>query len=393
MISKSIIAEIARDQREGFLKKRCIKRSITVPVSSKRIVIVSGIRRCGKSTLVRQSFLGDDTAIYINFEDPRLVSFELSDFIRLEELMQEGGKTHLLLDEVQNVDQWEVYARSAHEKGIALVITGSNASLLSRELGTKLTGRYSQIELFPFSFTEFLSYFELKRSKESFEKYFQMGGFPEYLEENDYDYHRLLLRDIVTRDIALRRHITNENQLMRLAVHLLSNIGKQFSYNKISKLLEIKSVRTVIDYCDFLSESYLMEYIPMYSTSIRKQIANAKKAYSIDPAFAKANSISFSQDLGRRLENFVYLKLRRDHKEIYYFKNQSSECDFLLKENEKVTGLVQVCWELNNDNQQRELSGIKNALAETNAEKGIIITSNQEDILDGIPLIPAWKWM
>jgi predicted AAA+ superfamily ATPase len=142
-----------------------------------------------------------------------------------------------------------------------------------------------------------------------------------------------------------------------------------------------------------LSESYLLEYIPMYSTSIRKQIANAKKAYSIDPAFAKANSISFSQDLGRRLENFVYLKLRRDYKEIYYFKNKSSECDFLLKENEKVTGLVQVCWELDNDNQQRELNGLKNAMAETNAGKGIIITSNQEDILDGIPLIPAWKWI
>ncbi len=393
MISKTLIADIVQDQKDGFLKKKCIERTKPIAKSTKRVVIISGVRRCGKSTLIRNLFLKKDDAIYINFEDPRLISFELSDFTRLEELLKEEKKSHLLLDEVQIIPHWELYARSAHEKGIPLIITGSNASMLSRELGTKLTGRYKQIELFPFNFTEFLSFFSLERNKDSFDQYFELGGFPEYLEEKDNNYHRLLLRDIITRDIAIRRNISNEKQLMRLAVHLLSNIGKKFSYNKLTKLLEIKSVRTVIDYCDYLSESYLLEYVPMYSTSIKKQIVNAKKAYSIDPAFAKANSLSFSQDLGLRLENFVYLKLRHDDKSIYYYKNANSECDFLIKENEQVVSLVQVCWEVNNDNMLRELTGIKNAMAETGVNNGIILTSNQEDVLDGIPLVPVWKWV
>lgn len=139
------------------------------------------------------------------------------------------------------------------------------------------------------------------------------------------------MRDIITRDIAVRRKIINKNQLIRLEVHLLSNTGKEFSYSNISKILEIKSVRTVIDYCDYLRESYLVDFIPRYSSSIKKQIVNPKKNYSIDPIFAKANSPSFSKDLGYRLEDFVFNKLRRSLSEIFYFKDTSSECDFLVK--------------------------------------------------------------
>jgi predicted AAA+ superfamily ATPase len=281
----------------------------------------------------------------------------------------------------------------ANEKGIPLYITGSNAGMLSRELGTRLTGRYKQIELFPFNYNEFLTFFNLERNSESFNQYFELGGFPEFLEEKDDEYLRTLLRDIITRDIAVRRKITNENQLIRLAVHLLSNTGKEFSYNNISKILEIKSVRTVIDYCDYLRESYLVDFIPRYSPSVKKQLVNPKKSYSIDPVFAKANSLSFSKDLGRRLENFVFNKLRRGFSEIYYFKDSNSECDFMIKKNEQIVQAVQVCWEINNDNMAREINGIKNAIAETGALEGTIITNNQEDNLDGIDLIPAWKWI
>lgn len=393
MLNKSIIDRVIEDQAKGLPVKNCIERDTALPIGTHRIIIVSGVRRCGKSTLIKSSLIQDKEAIYINFEDPRLINFDVGDFIRLEELLTEKEGSLMLLDEVQNVPQWEIYARSAHDRGIPLIITGSNASLLSRELGTKLTGRYMQVELFPFSFDEFLRYFGFAREKSSFEQYFEYGGFPEFLSEKDNSYHRLLLRDIIARDIALRRNINNENQLVRLAVHLLSNIGKDFSYNRISKLLEIKSVRTVIDYCDYLKESYLLEYVPMYSTSIRKQIANAKKAYAIDPAFAKANSLSFSQDLGRRLENFVYLKLRYSGHSIYYYRNHDSECDFLVKENEAISRLVQVCWELNLENQDRELNGILNAMAETGVNDGIIVTFNQEDTLGGIPVVPAWKWL
>ncbi|MCE5348323.1 MAG: ATP-binding protein [Bacteroidales bacterium] len=393
MISKLLLTEIIQDQSESFLKKHWIERSTEIPFDSKRILIISGVRRCGKSTLVQQKLIKSKAALYINFEDPRLINFTLDDFSQLEKIAEESGKIHLFLDEIQNIDQWELFARMANEKGISLCITGSNASMLSRELGTRLTGRYKQIELFPFSYQEFLTFRNLERNLKSFDNYFESGGFPEYLEENDTDYLRTLLRDIVTRDVAIRRNITNESQLMRLAVHLLSNCGKEFSYNNISKILEIKSVRTVIDYCDYLRESYIIDFIPLYSTSIKKQMVNPKKCYSIDPVFAKANSLSFSKDIGRRLENFVFNKLRRDFKEIYYFKKLNAECDFLVKENGQVTLAVQSCLEINNENIAREISGIKNAIAETGAQSGIIITKNQADKIEGIELTPAWKWL
>lgn len=265
--------------------------------------------------------------------------------------------------------------------------------MLSRELGTRLTGRYKQIELFPFSYNEFLRFKNLSPGESSFESYFQFGGFPEYLENQDQEYLRTLLRDILTRDVAIRRNIANENHLIRLGVFLASNIGKEFSYSRMANLLEIKSVRTLIDYCDFLEESYLFDLIPMYSTSIRKQVANPKKPYCIDTALAAANSISFSKDLGRRLENLVYLQLRRSFQSIYFFRSKNSECDFLIKLNEEVIGLVQVCWNLNPDTLAREIKRIKNAMNETALGSGVLITWDQEDLIDGIPVIPTWKWL
>ncbi|WP_332911377.1 ATP-binding protein [Algoriphagus boritolerans] len=159
--------------------------------------------------------------------------------------------------------------------------------------------------------------------------------------------------------------------------------GKPFSYSRIGSLLEIKSVRSVIDYCDYLEESYLFDLITMYSPSIRKQLANPKKAFCVDPALAAANSLSFSKDLGRKLENYVYLHLRRSFKEIQYFQNKDSECDFVVKWNEEIIGAVQVCWELNSDNLHREIKGLQAALSETQAPKGVLLTWNQEDLLEG----------
>ncbi len=393
MVSKDFLSEVIRDQLDGILKKRWIERDVDLPMTSKRIIIVSGVRRCGKSTLIQQKLLQTGDALFVNFEDPRLINFTLEDFSQLEKIAAETGKNLLVLDEVQNINHWELFARAANERGVQLFITGSNAEMLSRELGSRLTGRYKQIELFPFNYLEFLTFKKLIRNLESFEEYFESGGFPEYLEEKDDDYLRTLLRNIIIRDIAVRRNITNENLLVRLAVHLLSNVGKEFSYNNISGILEIKSVRTVIDYCDYLKESYLFDFIPMYSTSVKKQQVNPKKCYSVDPVLAKANSLSFSKDLGRRLENFVFNRLRREYHELFYFRKEGSECDFLVKQNELITKAVQVCWEVNNENMKREVNGLKEAMLSTGAEEGVIITCRQEDQLDGIKLVPAWKWL
>lgn len=393
MIQIDLLAQVIEEQNRNFLQKQLIAREMTVPLQTNQILVVSGVRRCGKSILIRKSLSADAPRLYLNFEDPRLVDFEAVDFPKLELLRDQLGKISILLDEVQSVEGWEIFARSLHEKGEKLYITGSNASMLSRELGTRLTGRYKQIELFPFSYTEFLLFKSLSPGEETFEIYFLTGGFPEFLQNQDQDYLRTLFRDILTRDVAVRRNISNETSLIRLGVFLCSNVGKPFSYSRIGSLLEIKSVRTVIDYCDYLEESYLFDLIPMYSHSIRKQLANPKKVFCVDPALASANSLSFSKDLGRKLENYVYLHLRRSFKEIQYFQNKDSECDFVVKWNEEIIGAVQVCWELNSDNLQREIKGLKAALSETKAPKGVLLTWNQDDLLDGIAVMPVWKWM
>ncbi len=392
MIQIDLLAQVIEEQNQNFLQKQLIKREQKLPLQSYQILLVSGIRRCGKSTLIRRQSLSEP-GLYLNFEDPRLIDFGASDFQKLEQLRDNLDRTSILLDEVKNVPGWEIFARSLHEKGQKLYITGSNASMLSRELGTRITGKYKQIELFPFSYTEFLLFKNLSPGEESFESYFLSGGFPEFLQNQDQDYLRTLFRDILTRDVAVRRNISNETSLIRLGVFLCSNVGKPFSYSRMGNLLEIKSVRTVIDYCDYLGESYLFDLIPMYSTSIRKQVANPKKAFCIDPALASANSLSLSKDLGRKLENFVYIHLRRSYKEIYFFQSKESECDFVVKWNEEIIGAVQVCWDLNLDNLQRGLKGLKVALEETKAPKGVLLTWNQEDLFDGIAVMPVWKWM
>jgi len=393
MIQLNLLAQVIEEQNENFLQKQLISREMTIPIPTHQILVVSGVRRCGKSVLIRKSLPVDAPGLYLNFEDPRLVDFEAADFPKLAQLRDELGKTSILLDEVQTVVGWEIFARSLHEKGEKLYITGSNANMLSREFGTRLTGRYKQVELFPFSYTEFLLFKQLPPGVESFETYFQSGGFPEFLQNQYPDYLRTLLRDILTRDVAVRRNISNETALIRLGVFLSSNVAKPFSYSRIGGLLEIKSVRTVIDYCDYLTESYLFDLIPMYSPSIRKQLANPKKAFCVDPALAAANSLSFSKDLGRKLENYVYLHPRRSFQEIQYYQTKDSECDFVVKWNEDIIGAVQVCWELNSDTLAREITGLKNALAETNAPKGILLTWNQEDVLERIEVLPVWKWM
>lgn len=393
MIQLNLLAQVIEEQNENFLQKQLISREMTIPIPTHQILVVSGVRRCGKSVLIRKSLPVDAPGLYLNFEDPRLVDFEAADFPKLAQLRDELGKTSILLDEVQTVVGWEIFARSLHEKGEKLYVTGSNANMLSREFGTRLTGRYKQVELFPFSYTEFLLFKQLPPGVESFETYFQSGGFPEFLQNQYPDYLRTLLRDILTRDVAVRRNISNETALIRLGVFLSSNVAKPFSYSRIGGLLEIKSVRTVIDYCDYLTESYLFDLIPMYSPSIRKQLANPKKAFCVDPALAAANSLSFSKDLGRKLENYVYLHPRRSFQEIQYYQTKDSECDFVVKWNEDIIGAVQVCWELNSDTLAREITGLKNALAETNAPKGVLLTWNQEDVLERIEVLPVWKWM
>lgn len=393
MLSVDILNEVVDLNKLRFSKSKTISRVRTLPIPVQSVIVVMGVRRCGKSTLLQQLLKNKEKTLFLNLEDTRLEGFELSDFIKIEQIAVSKDVNCLIFDEIQNIQGWEKYVRSAVDNGFEVFVTGSNASMLSRELGTKLTGRNLQVELFPFNYTEYLVYTKQEKGEKSFLKYLKDGGFPEYLATKNSDYLRTLLRDIVIRDICVRRQIRNEHVILRLALHLISNVGKEVSFNNMAKLLEIKSVRSVIDYCDYLKDSYLVDFIPRYSRSIKQQIVNPKKVYAIDTGLACANSLSFSRDDGRLLENAVYLHLRQTSNDIMYYNNGKSECDFLIRKNEVVIEAIQVCWNLTQDNLKRELEGVKCAMAETGAVKGSIITLNQDDYFDDIKVISVWKWM
>lgn len=335
MILKSQLEKLIESNKQYFTdNKPYISRELQLP-ETKQITVISGVRRSGKSTLMKINYTEKGNCLFINFEDPRLEQFEVQDIEKLEEIIREKNITSLLLDEVQNLDSWEKFARFFHDRNLKIVITGSNSSMLSKELGTKLTGRYKLFELFPFNYNEFTAFYNLKPSAENFKHHLLQGGFPDYLKEKSDDYLHTLVNNIVIRDVAVRRNIKNEKLLLRLAVYLFTHVGKPFSYNKIAKALDIKSVRTCIDYCDYLSESYLLEFLPQFSWSPKKTQMRPKKVYSIDTGLARANSLSFQDDWGRLLENYVYLWFRQRGYELSFWRSEHSECDFIVKSGKK----------------------------------------------------------
>ena len=399
MIQKEILTKVIESQRD-FLNRADIgiPREKKVSIRENFALIITGIRRCGKSTFLNQMLRKEKISYYLNLEDPRLDGFELSDFNKVELLMQEmyGKKGTFFFDEIQNIQGWERFIRYLIDRKEKIVITGSNASLLSKELGTKLTGRHLQVEMFPFSFKEFLMLKNEKPSQKSFESYFSHGGFPEYLKRQEPPIMHELLSDVVMRDIASRYNIKNTDILKKIIIYLISNVGKEFSFNAIKNMFRIKSVQSVIDYVSYFENAYLIFTIPKFSYSYKKQQVNPKKAYSIDNGFSYNNSASFSRDKGKMLENLVFLALRRKFKNIFYFQ-EKNECDFVVKQQEKIVEAIQVCFDLNEENKEREINGLIEALEMFNLKSGSILTFNQEDEFTiqkkKIIVKPVWKWL
>ena len=398
MVLKSDV-EIAFKQQQLLLEGKPTgawrEQLALVTLSKEFVLIITGIRRCGKSTLMQQliSQLNRSVAFF-NFEDPRIFGFETTDFVKLDEVIGDNS-LYYFFDEIQNVDNWEIYIRNLHDKQKVICVTGSNASLLSRELGTKLTGRNIQIELLPFSFKEYLSFKKIKAEAATFEQYLFEGGFPDYLKTANKEVLQQLFKDIVYRDIIVRHSVRNDKVLMSIALYLISNVGKEFSFTNIKNTFGVGSVNTVMDYISWFEDSYLLFTVPKFSWSLKSVAINPKKVYVIDTGFGDANSLSFSNDTGRLFENAVYLQLRRTYKELYYFR-EKGECDFVVKEKNKVTNAIQVCTELSQENLPRELKGLIEALTFFDLEEGIIITMNQEDEIvqdeKKIHVMQAWKW-
>ena len=401
MILKEELREIVRTQRKAIMESEANvarEKTAEIDIGIPFAIIISGIRRCGKSTVIRQLIKKRDNFYYFNFEDPRTASFEVTDFQKLNDVFdEEFGKTDCyFFDEIQNVQRWELFVRQMLDQKKHFVLTGSNASLLSRELGTRLTGRHLRYELFPFSFKEFLTFTKSNPSIRSFEDYFTRGGFPEYLKNKKVEILNELLNNIIARDIVVRYKLRNSKLLKELSVYMLTNVGKEFSYNSLKKIFDLGSTNSAISFISHFEDSYLIFTIPKFSHSLKSQLRNPRKVYAIDNGLAAANSASFSKDKGRMLENLVFLHLRKKYKDIYYFK-EKYECDFLVKEKGEITNAIQVCFDLNNDNKDREIKGIQEALEKLKLRQGMILTFDQEDELTienkKIKIMPVWKWL
>ena len=397
MILKSTIENCYHEQIKRIaLTSKGLERELTNDISLNKefITILTGIRRCGKSTLLNQLMnkIGNDVA-YFNFEDPRIFGFDLNDFDKLDEII--GEKEYYFFDEIQNVDKWELFIRKLHDRKKAICITGSNASLLSKELGTRLTGRNITKELYPFTYKEFCAFINLEKNQESLEKFLLLGGFPSYLITNEITYLQQLFKDIVYRDIVVRYGIRNSKVVEEIALFLVSNLSKEYSLNSIKNIFNIGSANSVADYLSWFEDSYLLFSLPRFNWSLKSVSVNPKKLYLIDTGLANANSLSFSEDKGRLLENAVYIHLKRNFKEIYYFK-QKGECDFVIKEGSKITDCLQVCYNLNSDNFQREINGLLEAMQYFELNEGKIITLYQSDVLHfekkKIYVVPAYDW-
>jgi len=383
MISLGLLEEVVESQNTFWNKEdSSIRREklAEVKLHDGFARIITGIRRCGKSTLLRQLLPRvSGNTLFLNFEDPRLSGFEKDDFRRLDEVLKKRKVKNLFLDEIQMLDSWEWYVRQKLDEGFKIVVTGSNATLLSKELGTKLTGRHLTTELFPFSYSEVLRFEGRKDSLKALDTYLIEGGFPDYLRVKDPTILQQLLNDILLRDIAVRHGIRDVSSLRRLAVYLLSNIGKPVSATKLKTLFNIKAVSTILEYFSYIESAYLVQFIPRFSYSLKAQVRNPRKVYAIDLGLYTHNATTFSEERGRRLENLVFLHYRRQGKELFYF-NETTECDFVVFENGKISEAVQVCHEVNEDNLQREITGLTEALDFFGLNKGTIVTFNQSDV-------------
>lgn len=369
--------QISKGNDIGFVRRLYLQQ---IKNGGQHIEVISGIRRCGKSTLLKLLMKEHKGKIaYFNFEDPRVYGFDVKDFNKLDEVI--GTKnTAYYFDEIQNVPSWELYIRQLHDMGKKVFITGSNASLLSKELGTRLTGRHLRHELFPFSYQEFLSYTKKRDSYTSVQLYLKNGGFPEYLRNENPEVLQMLLKDIVLRDIAIRYGIKNTKTLMDITLFLLSNVGKPTTFNSLRKTFGIGSTNSVSDYLNWLEDSYLIFFLPKFSWSSKTTAVNARKVYAIDNGMINVNTLSFSDDYGRMLENAVYIYLRQRNEKLFYFKDKY-ECDFITIANNKAKRVIQVCAEIHGDNQDRELNGLNEAMNFFKLKHGVIVTLNQKDTL------------
>ena len=418
----SVLLEILRDQREELdsLRSQCFckrKEEDMVKLESKKAQVVIGVRRSGKSTLCFNVLNKAQVKFaYVNFDDERLVRLSADDLNDVLKCLYQiyGDFTHLFLDEAQNVEGWHLFVNRLLRQRMHVLVTGSNAKLLSGELVTHLTGRYEQIELYPFSFSEYClckgmdvcsntTKAEAFR-RTAFDEYLKQGGFPELLcKKNKVRYVAALVDSILKRDIEQRYKIRYTRAFEQLSNHLLNIVPAPVVASDLADLFGFKSHHTVNNYINFLKQAYILSGVQRYSAKSKRRIRD-EKIYPIDVAFMDARADAFAGDnLGWRLETLVYIELQRRNRpqgrDIYYYKNTNNyEADFVVCKGNVVEEIYQVCYDLSHEKtRRREFRGMLVASKETRCDNLFLITDFQREEVEiegkKINIIPAYEWL
>ena len=411
---KRIITGQKEDIRTKFHNERIIQRAGLKDnqryLSHPFIFITTGIRRCGKSIYSLLLVQGKDFG-YVNFDDERFQGLKAEELESvLEGLYSVYGTDidHIVLDEIQNVPGWELFANRLQRTN-RVIITGSNAKLMSKELGTHLSGRYVKFLLYPFSFGEYLDLIghepeiyltsSIAKIKDHLREYLKIGGIPDAYRFGE-TYLLTLVGDIIERDIISRYRIRYVRELHEIARYLMSNYSREISYNKIARISKIKSVNTVKNYVHYLENSYLLFEVQRYSNKLKEQNLAPRKIYCIDHGIITAFAFNVSENKGLLMENAVAVELMRrkaldNDLEIYYWKNhQQHEVDFVVRSGNRVKELIQVTYANNEyDIREREIRSMNIAKKELSCDQLLIITSDLEMEKDGFKFIPLWKWL
>lgn len=415
------LLEILRDQKEelkGFAEQHFCERQeeSEIKMNSKKAQVVIGVRRSGKSVLCYNALSKAGVSYaYANFDDERLsklTSDELNDVLRCLYQIY-GDVTHLFLDEVQNIDGWHYFVNRMLRQGMKVILTGSNAKLLSSELSTHLTGRYNDIALLPFSFKEFckIKAVDLSDSttrtdallRRAFDEYLQSGGFPEIVngEEDAEEYIDDLAENIIGRDIIQRFKVRYKDAFIKIANHMMNVAPCEVVYTTLQEDFNIKSDHTVQNYISYLYQAYLLIQINKYSVKSKERIRNSK-CYAVDVAFMNARKDAFAgENLGWRLETVVLLELKRRYPlgyDIYYLKENSFEADFVVCRRSTVLEIIQVSYDIEAPKTyRREINGLIRASEITHCDNLKLITAYTEKTVTEqakkIEILPCYKWL
>jgi hypothetical protein len=415
---KEIVLQHKKEKENLLSKKYVLREKLDFArkfLETTLIKVVTGPRRAGKSVFSCLLLRKKDFA-YLNFDDENLLKINSSDEI-IKGIFEVYGEAKIILfDEIQNFKNWELFVNKLQRRDFNLILTGSNARLLSKELATSLTGRYIPIEILPFSFKEFLRARDIKIKEielpeikgkilNHLTEYLNNGGFPEVVVKNmeAKSYLDTLVDAILLKDVVKRYKVRFPQKIYDLFLYLVSNFTNEFSFTSLRKSLNFNSTRTVQNYLEYLEEAYLIFLINRFSFKLKEQIKTPKKIYLVDNGFVLAKSFQFSQDLGKLMENLVFQELLKrgwkPNQNIFYYQTRNKrEVDFIIKEGIKIKELIQVAYQLNAlETQKREIKSLIEAGQELKCSNLNIITwdTEKEEEVNGkkIRIIPLWRWL